>query len=115
MSRANMRQRRESMKSHDFATWVVEYYGGIIKTHLQDRANLSREDLEYVAEKVATMRDERLAACIGTLIGWGDDERAELETFCAIAVEVMRHTPPSRLRECARLVELRSLMQEGDQ
>jgi hypothetical protein len=115
MSAANMRQRRESMKSHDFATWVVEYYGGVVKQHLQGRANLSREDLEYTVQKAAALKDERLSACIATLIGWGDDERAELETFCAIALEVMRQTPPSRLRECARLVELRVLMQDAGQ
>lgn len=106
---ANMRQRRETMKSQDFADWVVNYYGGVIKEHLQGRANLSRDDLEYAVEKAATLKDARLAQCIATLIGWGDDERAEVETFCAIALEVMRNTPPSRLRECARLVELRTL------
>lgn len=103
----SMRQRRESMPSGDFATWLVGHYGATIKEHLQGRGNLSQEDLEYVVEKAAAMKDERLAACIATLIGWGDEERAEVETFCAVALEVMRHTPPSRLRECARLVELR--------
>jgi hypothetical protein len=113
MSRDAMRLQRESLKSHDFAAWLVEHYGGVIRQHLQGRANLTRDDLEYTVEKAASLKDERLAACIATLIGWGDDERAEVETFCAIALEVMRHTPPSRLRECARLVELRSLMQEA--
>lgn len=107
-----MRQRREGMKSHDFAAWLVEHYGAQIRQHLQGRANLSREDLEYTVEKAAQLKDERLATCIATLIGWGDDERAEVETFCAIALEVMRQTPPSRLREAARLVELRYLMNQ---
>lgn len=106
----SLRQRRESMKSHDFAAWLVGHYGATIQQHLQGRGNLSRDDLEYAVEKAAQMKDARLSACIATLIGWGDEERAEVETFCAVALEVMRHTPPSRLRECARLVELRYLM-----
>ncbi len=40
---------------------------------------------------------------------WGDDERAEVETFVAIAIEVMKRTNVSKLRECARIVELRYL------
>lgn len=107
-----MRQQRETMKSHDFASWLVDHYGAVIKQHLQERANLTQQELEYTVEKVAALKDERLQQNIATLIGWGDDERAEVETFCAIALEVMRNTPPSRLRECARLVELRFLMKE---
>lgn len=113
MKPSNMRQRRESMASHDFAGWLVDHYGSVVKQHLQDRANLSRDDLEYTVQKAALLKDERLSSCIATLIGWGDEERAELETFCAIALEVMRNTPPSRLRECARLVELRVLMRDA--
>ena len=45
---------------------------------IQQRANLPREDLEYVVEAVAKLKDERLKACVAELIGWGDDERAEL-------------------------------------
>ena len=79
---------------------------------LQQRATLSRDDLEYVVEKVATLRDTRLQACVAELIGWGDDERAEIETFIAIAIEVMKRTNVSKLRECARIVELRYLARE---
>lgn len=109
---ANLRHQRQAMPSQGFATYLVEHYGAVIKQHLQDRANLTQEELEYTVEKVAALKDERLQQNIATLIGWGDDERAEVETFCAIALEVMRNTPPSRLRECARLVELRFLMKE---
>jgi len=49
------------------------------------------------------------------LIGWGDDERAELETFCAIALEVMKQASPSKLREAALRVELRFLMNQPEQ
>lgn len=109
---AALSAKRKEAKSHDFATFLVDHYGAVIRQHLQGRANLSQDDLEYTVEKVAQMKDQRLAQCVTTLIGWGDDERAEVETFCAIALEVMRNTPPSRLRECARLVELRYLMKE---
>jgi hypothetical protein len=83
-----------------------------MKEIIQNRAALNREDLEYVVERVAKMTDERLQQCVAELIGWGDDERAELETFVAIAIEVMKRTNISKLRECARIVELRFLAGE---
>ena len=97
-------------KAVDFADWLVTHYGKVIKEHLQGRGNLAREDLEYLMEKTAAMRDERLKRCIAELVAWGDNERAEVETFCAIALEVMRNTPPSRLRSAAMTVELKTLM-----
>jgi hypothetical protein len=83
-----------------------------MKELIQYRAALNRDDLEYVVERVAKMKDERLQQCVAELIGWGDDERAELETFVAIAIEVMKRTNISKLRECARVVELRFLAGE---
>ena len=77
---------------------------------IQSRCNISRDDLEYLVGQAEKMRDERLKFCIADLIGWGDDERAELETFVAIAIEVMRKSTASRLREAARIVNLRHLM-----
>jgi hypothetical protein len=65
---------------------------------VQQRQSLSRDDLEYVVEKVSTLRDQRLQQCVAELIGWGDDDRAELETFVAIAIEVMKRTRVSTLR-----------------
>lgn len=109
-----LRQRRQAMTSKGFADYLVDHYGPLVRAHLQGRGNLSRAELEYTVEKVAAMKDERLAANIATLIGWGDEERAELETFCAIALEVIRHTPPSRLRSAAEMVELRSLSAAAD-
>lgn len=79
---------------------------------LQQRKNLPREDLEYLVERVAKLKDDRLQACVAELIGWGDDERAEIETFVAIAIEVMKRTNVSKLREAARVVELRYLMKD---
>lgn len=80
-----------------------------MKEIIQNRAALNRDDLEYVVERVAKLKDERLQQCVAELIGWGDDERAELETFIAVAIEVMKRTNVSKLRECARIVELRFL------
>lgn len=77
---------------------------------LRQRAALPREDLEYLVERASKLRDERMQRCIAELIGWGDDERAELETFVAVAIEVMRQTNVSKLREAARVVELRYYM-----
>lgn len=74
---------------------------------LRQRGALPREDLEYLVEAVAKLRDERLKACVAELIGWGDDERAELETFVAIAIEVLKKTNVSKIREAAMTVELR--------
>jgi hypothetical protein len=83
-----------------------------MKEIIQNRAALNRDDLEYLVERVAKLKDERLQQCVAELIGWGDDERAELETFVAIAIEVMKRTNISKLRECARIVELRFLAGE---
>lgn len=79
---------------------------------IQQRASLPREDLEYVVEAVAKLKDERLKACVAELIGWGDEERAELETFVAVALEVMKTTNPSKLRSATQTVALRSFMKD---
>lgn len=80
---------------------------------VQLRANVSREDLEYLVERIDKLKDERLKSCVAALIGWGDDERAELETFIAVSLEVMKKTNPSKLRDAARVVHLRNLMREA--
>jgi len=79
---------------------------------IQQRASLPREDLEYVVETVAKLKDERLKACVAELIGWGDEERAELETFVAVAIEVMKTTNPSKLRSATQTVALRAYMKD---
>lgn len=107
-----LKSQRTKGHAPEFAEWLCQYYGAQMVQHLQARNNLSRDDLEYLAEKAAALKDTRMQSCIATLIGWGDDERAELETFVAIALEVMRMTPPSRLRTAAQTVELRALMRD---
>lgn len=77
---------------------------------LRERAALSQDDLEYLVQAVDRLRDERLKACVAELIGWGDEERAEIETFVAIAIEVLKTTNTSKIREAARLVNLKMLM-----
>lgn len=79
---------------------------------LQQRAAIPREDLEYLVERAAKLKDDRLQTAIAGLIGWGDEERAEIETFVAIAIEVMKKTNVSKLREAAQTVELRYLIKE---
>jgi hypothetical protein len=80
---------------------------------LQQRAAIPREDLEYLVERVAKLKDERMQSAVAGLIGWGDEERAEIETFVAIAIEVMKRTNVSKLREAAQTVELRYLTREA--
>lgn len=79
---------------------------------LQQRAAIPREDLEYLVERAAKLKDERMQSAIAGLIGWGDEERAEIETFVAVAIEVMKKTNVSKLREAAQIVELRYLVKE---
>jgi hypothetical protein len=81
---------------------------------LHQRATVPREELEYLVERVAKLKDERLQAAVAGLIGWGDEERAEIETFVAIAIEVMKKTNVSKLREAAQTVELRYLVKENN-
>jgi hypothetical protein len=88
------------------ATFVAQQ-ANRMRELLHQRATLPREDLEYLVETVAKLKDERLKACVAELIGWGDEDRAEIETFVAIAIEIMKKTNVSKLREAAMTVELR--------
>ena len=92
---------------------LITYWTKRCKELLQDRNNLGPEDLSFVASKISGMKDERLATCLTELIGWGTEERAELETFSAVAIELMRYSTPSTLRAAARIVELRYLIKNN--
>lgn len=94
---------------------VVAQMEARMKEIVQMRANIPREDLEYLVSAVDKLKDERLKSCVAGLIGWGDDERAELETFLAVALEIMRKTNPSKLREATRLVEMRFYVTQQEQ
>lgn len=74
---------------------------------LRQRASVEHDDLEYLVERASRLKDQRMQEIIAELIGWSDDDRAELETVFAIAIEVLRKTSVSRLREATRIVELR--------
>lgn len=91
---------------------LINHYGNRCVELLHMRNNLSREDLDYVAETVAKLRDDRLKECIATLIGWGDDERAELETLLALGLEVMKMSNQTKLREAVMRVSLRHYTKE---
>jgi hypothetical protein len=91
---------------------VVGFWTLRLKELLQERNNLNAEDVAYTAARAMAMKDKRLAGCIAELVGWGTDERAEMETFCAIALELMKSATPSRIRDAARIVEIRHLMKE---
>ena len=90
----------------------VEEQAQRMRELLQMRAALPEEDMAYLVEKIERMKDERLKSCVTALIGWGDDERAEVETFVAIAIEVMKRTNVGKLRECARIIEMKYYMKE---
>lgn len=114
--RFRARELSKKFNSREFQLATVMYWTQRCRELLHERATLPREDLEYIAEQASKFKNERLRECIASLIGWGDDERAELETFCAIALEVMKEASPSKLREAALRVELRSLLtnKEGE-
>lgn len=98
---------------------ALEYYDTLIKHYVERctalvhcKGNLSREDLEYVMLTASRLKDDRLKQCIAELVGWGDEERAELETMLALGYEAMKLCSPSRLREAALRVELKYHMKE---
>jgi hypothetical protein len=96
---------------------LVQAASALLKEALQGRGNLSREDLEYLVEKTATLKDDRLKQCVAELIGWGDDQRAHLETMVAIGIELMKIASPQKVVEAAKRVELRyhmKVLKEGE-
>lgn len=107
-------QLSERLNSREFQKAVYIYWTQRCRELLHERATLPREELEYLAKQAGKFKNERLREGIAGLIGWGDEERAELETFCAIALEVMKQASPSKLREAALRVELRYLLNEKE-
>lgn len=96
-----------------------EYFDALIKHYsvratwlVQCKGNLERDDLEYLIEVGSKLKDQRLKDCIVGLVGWGDEERAELETLLALGFEAMRLCSPSRLREAATRVGLKYYMKD---
>ena len=110
MPKFNTKQLAKQLSSREFQEAVVMYWTQRCREILQERQSLSRDDLEYTVQTISKLKDERLKSCVAELIGWGDDERAELETFCAIALEAFKLSSPARLREAAMRVEMRYLL-----
>jgi hypothetical protein len=77
---------------------------------LHDRYSVGQDDLEYLVERTASLKDERLRVCIAELIGWGDNERSEIETFVGIALELIKTSKPESIRNAARVVYTRQLL-----
>lgn len=98
--------------SREYFDSLLAFYTNRSTAITRGRGNLSREDLEYVAEAASKLKDKRLQECIAELIGWGDDERSELETLLAIGFEAMKLCSPSRLREAAMRVSLKYYMKK---
>lgn len=98
--------------SREYFESLLVYYTNRSTAIMRGRGNLSREDLEYVAQAAEKLKDKRLQECIAELIGWGDDERSELETLLAIGFEAMKLCSPSRLREAAMRVSLKYYMKK---
>lgn len=84
-------------------------------TLLYERNNLTTEELGEVMQKVEKLKDERLKELVARLIGWGEEERSELKFFCAVAVEVMKETRPSGMRDAMTRVELRFFQEQEKQ
>lgn len=58
-------------------------------------------------------QQEKINECAEMLLrDLPQDASPELQTFCAISIELMRTATPSRLRDAARLVEMRHITKE---
>ena len=101
------KQKTVQVGSKEYHEQLIRHYAGRTTWLMQCRGNLERDDLEYLMVTASKLKDERLKACIAELVGWGDEERAELETLIAIGFEAMKLCSPSRLREAAMRVELK--------
>jgi hypothetical protein len=106
-------------KPKEIRVGTKEYFDALIKHYsvratwlVQCKGNLERDDLEYLIEVGSKLKDQRLKDCIVGLVGWGDDERAELETLLALGFEAMKLCSPSRLREAATRVGLKYYMKD---
>jgi hypothetical protein len=98
--------------SHEYFNALLTYYTNRSTAIMRGRGNLSRDDLEYLVETASKLKDKRMQECIAEMVGWGDDERSELETLLAIGFEAMKLCSPSRLREAAMRVSLKYYMKK---
>ena len=106
------KQKTVQVGSREYFDALLAYYSNRSTAIVRGRGNLPREDLEYVVQAAAKLKDKRLQEGIAELIGWGDEERSELETLLAIGFEAMKLCSPSRLREAAMRVSLKYYMKK---
>lgn len=106
------KQKTVQVGSREYFGTLLTYYSNRSTAIVRGRGNLPREELEYVVQAAAKLKDKRLQEGIAELIGWGDEERSELETLLAIGFEAMKLCSPSRLREAAMRVSLKYYMKK---
>ena len=106
------KQKTVQVGSKEYHDSLIKYYSVRCTALMHGRGNLSRDDLEYLMTAASKLKDERLKQCIAELVGWGDEERSELETMLALGCEAMRLCSPSRMREAAMRVSLKYYMKE---
>lgn len=106
------KQKTVQVGSKEYHDSLIKYYSVRCTALMHGRGNLSRDDLEYLMVAASKLKDERLKQCIAELVGWGDEERSELETLLAIGFEAMKLCSPSRLREAAMRVSLKYYMKK---
>ena len=85
---------------------LVSFWTDRCQELLQQKGDLTDDEKEYLAKVLGTMRDEKLKNIIAGLLGWGDEERAEMQTFCAIALEMMQMVSSATIRDAAQRVEM---------
>lgn len=106
------KQKVVQVGSREYFDALLKHYAGRATWLVQCKGNLERDDLEYLMVTASKLKDERLKQCIAELVGWGDEERAELETLLALGFEAMKLCSPSRLREAAMRVSLKYHLKE---
>lgn len=98
------------MSAHDKKDEFVVNWANTILGIIRSRNTLNREELEDCVQRVAKLRDPVLQQYVATLIGWGDQERAELIHFSMVALELMKRTRPSVVIDVHKMVEMRHRM-----
>jgi hypothetical protein len=80
---------------------------------LNQKVRPPREDLEYVAQQLEKMKDERFKGIIANMLAWDDDDRAELETLVYGCLQLLKSSPPAAIRDAFRILEMRYLTQSS--
>ena len=106
------KQKQPVVGTKEYHDQLIKHYAGRATWLVQCKGNLSQDDLEYLMMAASKLKDERLKSCIAELVGWGDEERAELETLLALGFEAMKLCSPSRMREAAMRVSLKYYLKE---